>query len=235
MGRRYELGEFPVYDSAFEFGMKRSPILNEAVCNINEEMLATASLSGLRGLIQEREAAIARSDDLLERVGEHFEDSIERAKREGRAIPTELSPPLDEERLKCEARIDVLSLEIGKLKEMLASQESQEQTRLDGLLLKRGPVGSGKLLDGVLVLIDHQPVVANDEGILHINCEKSPYHGMTVESYRRLIVTPFKQAQAEKFQAWRELPPEKQRGTVNPLGMKVPWDQLPPRPEECEE
>jgi hypothetical protein len=47
------------------------------------------------------------------------------------------------------------------------------------------------MMNGVLAIIDGQPVRKLGSGPLVIDCPSSPYHGMAVADYRESIVRPF--------------------------------------------
>ena len=106
---------------------------------------------------------------------------------EGFAEPTEEEWPEDllNQRLKWEARLNILEEEIVKINEALAEYDQPEADESDKQVLRYGLSESGQLHDGVLCEMDGQ-IVAPIDDIPVIQDIRSPFNGMSIPEYRKL-------------------------------------------------
>lgn len=97
-----------------------------------------------------------------------------------------------ERRLHAEAGLDITNRELEVLKDQLQTRfiEPIKQAE-EKSMLAFGPIGTARLQNGVIALIDGQAVERVDGGILVIVSEKSPYKGMAVSDYREFVVKPW--------------------------------------------
>jgi hypothetical protein len=192
---------------------------------MSPEIWQLADRRGLQGLITELEGTATRAAGLLESITAEFENQKVRARREGKTEPTEFPPDLAQTAAECQARADLLALELEFVRERLKEAEAREEKKKDEGLLRFGPIGSGK--GDPLREIDFQPVKADADGVLIIDCPKSPYHEMRVVDYREKVCKP--------FVAWKRRPlsPEEKAlgASAPPRGcFTISWEDLPPRP-----
>lgn len=231
--RRYKEGKHFDYDFVFQNKFEHSQILNEEHRSfMNSEAWRMASPKGLKGLETELAERAEAAADLLEKIEENFERSKVDCRRVGKPEPEKLPADLQKLKLEGEARLDVLKEELAHIRGILKEGAAKEaEAKDDQQLLYYGPKGAGRLRDSILTEIDGQAVIVDDEGTLLINCKKSPYHNMTVENYRKLVVEPFLKAQRQKHRAWNKLTKDQKLVTPQPkLHCPVKWQNLPKRP-----
>lgn len=125
-----------------------------------------------------------------------YEDYCERREREGFEVPDKMPPEMHNDLMKLQARLDVYNLE----KEALEQRLSEIQSVANTDCLKFGPVGSGQLQNGDLVEIDGQRV-ERINGKLVITEPGSPYLGMAVVDYRKLVSDPWLKQQNDELNA----------------------------------
>lgn len=223
MSRRYEIGVHPAYDQRYNFRLNQ-----KADGDIG-------SKAGAQQMIAESQASAERKQAEIDGIDLRFGNLKVDARREGRPEPAEMPQNLLKERLELEAELDVIPEKMAQFQKILAGIEAQEQTQQDAMVLQFGPIGSGKLRDGILVEIDYQPIRVKRSGGLVINCKKSPYDGMLVENYRTHICAPFLKARAEKSRDYEDAIAEKLRELqelrkLKPnLGGHVTRENLPAR------
>jgi hypothetical protein len=208
--RRYPVGKYPLYDRVFDRRRVNSDILNagskhvgihtkffdEANCRQYELQFIGAETKKGKKYFENGDgdlemAWLFAAEEKLNGLDKEFKEYQDRSRKEGRTIPTEWPKELFEKKLKYEARLDVLTEEYLFIKDLLKQYESKAEVKLAQGILRSGPVGSGKMRNGTLVLIDGQPVRKLDSGLLIINCPSSPYNGMSVPDYRDQIIRPF--------------------------------------------
>jgi hypothetical protein len=235
MKTRYERGQFPEYHAHLSRCISESAILSR---NRMSPEFFNPGARHLRGFIQEYESKLDRALKLIELVQLTFKERQLKLRREGRKELPELPPDLLAIQLRHEARADCILQEIAHFKELLAAAETRQQKVDESLVLAYGPQGDGRLRGGVLVELDGQPVVADAEGNLTVDCPKSPYHLMKVVDYREKVCDPWRAANTEKKQAaWEKArdetlsPSERQECLKIAQRMTVDWADLPPRPE----
>jgi len=215
-------------DKLFNYLKAKSPILDSKNrSHMDSCVWQFADVRGLSGLITELEGSQTRAAELLATIDAEFENQKVRARRLGKVEPTEIPQDLAKEQLEAQARADVIALELAFVREKLVEAEARIAAAADDKVLMYGPIGSGRCEP--LVEIDGQAVKADDEGILRINCKKSPYNGMRICDYREMVCKP--------FQAWQRrplTPEERALGPAAPIrggGCTVEWKDLPARPE----
>jgi hypothetical protein len=224
MSRRYEIGEKPIYDQQYDFRLNQS-----ATGSIGSKVDAQRRIS-------EGQARAEQIQEEIEAINLKFENVKVTARREGRPEPAEMPQELRKERLELEAELDVIPEKAAQFEEILAKIEAREQAEQDAKILQYGPVGHGKLRDGILSMIDGQPIRVNRKGILIISCKKSPYDGMLVADYRLHIAAPFAKARAEKSREYEDAIAEKERELRELKKLKpnlegvIARGDLPPRP-----
>jgi hypothetical protein len=225
---------YPRDDRLFEHLKAKSPFLEAGNrSHLDPDMWRLADVRGLNGLYTEYAGKLERCEGLLTSIGEELERRKVQARREGKTEPTELPPDLAETAGEIVARRDVLRLEIAFIQKKLAEAETRVQKKQDSLVLRDGPIGSGKMRDGILAEIDFQEVRPDKDGFLRIACPKSPYHKMLVSDYREKVVKPFLAARAQKARDWHAMTPEQRRAARDTVivGDAVAWKDLPARPK----
>lgn len=123
---------------------------------------------------------------LLDQIDSKFISYKESRIKQGYESPTEMPESLQTEFYRLRARMTVLDAESEELKKRLKSFDEPKKQEEDDKVLMFGPLGAGKLQDGILVRIDGQKVTESKDGIMIINDQRSPYSGMSVVHYRRL-------------------------------------------------
>ena len=223
--RRYKIGINPPYDQRFDRYKGSSAVLNPKRFQINLVQMQMVSKSGLQALIERYEGLIDREGEELAAIGQDLKIA---ARRQGLLEPTELPKDVIIQRLKTEAKLDVLGEELDLLRKSLADIESREETVRADNVLKYGPRGHAK--GDPPRMIDGQPVVER-EGELVIICPASPYNEMRLEEYYTLVVSPFLESRRPKPMTEEERKTGHLRPTRWSTGV-VSRESLPPRPEK---
>jgi hypothetical protein len=249
--RRYKIGKFPVYDKKFD-REKSESFLNPR--NVFFDIkFAFGSSPATASMVLEWEgetqgehkgeypapdgwqkSKILIAQEALDAVDAKWKATKAQAKRCGRPIPKEMPADLVNERLKAEAVLDIRQEELDFLKKKLGEWETKETKQKASMILRYGPRGSAK--GEPPREIDGQDVVQRD-GKLVINCFESPYHNMELPDYFEKIVYPFNRRDSELQQRWAEMTQQerrdylKQGGRAPNMGLTVPWEDLPPRPD----
>lgn len=214
--RKYRVGDHPEYDRVFDIKNMESPILNPKATSI---MNATTvdqmnSREGLNILLSEW-----RGDDsgfwnnggvkvpsklkiaelAIKNIQLSFETRQQRQVNSGRAVSKKMPPDMLDELHRAEAVVDIHLSEIAalekRLSELVAVSDQSSKTKV----LERGPGGSGQMKGGVLVLLDGQIIKQNSDGVLIIDDERSPYHGMETADYFEHIVKPWSAARDKLY------------------------------------
>lgn len=123
---------------------------------------------------------------LLDQIDSKFISYKESRVKQGYESPTEMPELMLTEFYRLHAKMTVLDAEADELRKRLKSFDESKKQEDDDKVLMYGPLGAGKLKDGILVRIDGQKVTESKDGIMVINDERSPYSGMSVVHYRRL-------------------------------------------------
>ncbi|NLT49699.1 MAG: hypothetical protein GXX85_02130 [Ignavibacteria bacterium] len=141
-------------------------------------------------------ALIPDVEEQIRQLHWKYDEYCERRDREGYERPSEMPPEMHNELMKLQARLDIYNLE----KEALEQQLSEIQSVENPDCLKFGPVGSGQLRNGDLIELDGQRV-ERINGKLVITEPGSPYLGMAVVDYRKLVSDPWLKQQNDKLNA----------------------------------
>jgi hypothetical protein len=185
--------------------------------------------------IAERELIPALTEKLTE-CQSRFEAYCTQQENEGHDRPEAWPQHLLAERCRIEAQIDISKREAeflrAKLEELYLKPEAQ---KTEDDMLAYGPIGVGKLRDGVLSEIDGQPCGFTAGGILIIT--KGRFAGLRVKDYRQHVVAPYVDARNRRLRELTEqrLAQIRERGTSNitirTSLRKVDKSTLPPWPE----
>ena len=249
--RRYKVGQFPEYDFTFDRLAQSSTILNpgRAQNDIHSfgflERMKTRH--GLERLLEEWEgdengdyildrkpvpSRLKEAGKVIEGINEAFVTLNQRRVNKGSFPLKEMPNEMLQQLHKAEAAQDIVKDEIKKLQEMLnrVSERVEQETKK---CLPRGPIGSGQLRGGVLVLIDGQEVLPDKQDVLRIHDDRSPYHGMRAADYRETVV-PMWRAARDK---WQSIKREEEQSAARE-GRKVeitePYPTFPAWPEGIE-
>lgn len=228
------MDEHPVYVTLSQKLRETSYFLSPSNYKFNEEALRAANLPGLRALMDEGEAKIKKYLELMTEVAQVFNHRRDQARKEGLKIPDSLPEDLAVTDAKIRARLDIAQEELQVIRRLLADKENLEIKEIEDKCLIYGPMGTKKLSGGVAVHVDFQPTKFDEDGVLVIDCPKSPYNGMSVESYVERVVRPFRAAQAAKIKAYYDMDERnRKKAKQPPTGVVlIPWADLPPRPED---
>lgn len=207
--RRYKVGEQKMYDKAFDLHNMGSPILNNSRntsimnCTTVTEM---TTRRGLENLLQEWRgndegnfikngkkfpSKLKIAESALTKIDEQFQQSQQAQINSGRRPDNKMPPDMQTEKLRAEAVVDVCLAEISAIEKRLESFVDADTKRSSGDVLKHGPQGSGKMLGGVLSVIDGQDVKQDSKGVLRISDDRSPYDRMETADYFDFVVRPF--------------------------------------------
>lgn len=234
MSRRYELGTHPEYDASYSKFEATSRILHPDGPHgpANSELSTVTVLSDL---IDEKKQKVVD-------IEVRFERMQEARRKSGDAPLTGLPSDLQRERLVLEARIDVLALELAAVQKVEKERQDREQAAAEAEILKFGPMCSGRLRDGVLAIIDGQPVISK-RGTLRIACKSSPYDGMAVSDYKAMAAAWQKSRRRERRERMSFLEGKRKEKTAtvaeveelaqlsDPKALKrISRAALPPRP-----
>jgi hypothetical protein len=189
----------------FNFLKAKSPILddkNRSYLDPNIWLMANAK--GLQGLVAELEGNATRAAGLLTAIDEEFERIKIQCRRLGKPEPTELPPDLERTAAECQARADLLALELAFVRKKLTEAEAREVVARSRQILPFGPRGDRKggiiksqsrsVPDTIIpvTVIDGQRVSYRD-GLKfekpYIDEPGSPYHGLDLKHYWPLVET----------------------------------------------
>jgi hypothetical protein len=122
----------------------------------------------------------------LQKIEDDFERYQKQRVNQGFAKPTEMLPELFEKQSKLFALQDILEEEAAKILHRLATMIDEETHQEDDMVLQYGLQLIGKLRDGVLAEMDGQTCTQNEEGLVIISDQRSPFNGMAISDYRIL-------------------------------------------------
>lgn len=209
--RSFKVGEHPDYDRRFDLRKRESSILNPNYRVIDQDVMQLSSKVGVksllyylvgdeRGMVNDRRntylmpSKIKVFKDRIKRIEEDFEGHKQDMLNQGRKIPEEMPKAMREQYDCALAELDVLMEEKDKLERLLKEFDKKEANVSEGRVLQHGPIGSGKLKDGILIEIDSQRVSQRTDGRLFIDDVRSRYNRMLVEDYHEFVVQPWKAA-----------------------------------------
>jgi hypothetical protein len=190
--RRFRIGIHPEYDRKFDGRKRQSQVLNPTSSNqISWSVFQMGDEHGIKGLLAECRAKLVQAENAVAEADADFEWMKAERANTGRTVPATRDPKAEAEYMDALAACDVGAEEVDKLEILLEKFQDKRRAIADSLVLRNGPVGSGRIRDGVLVEMDGQKVVVNDDRHLVIHDERSPYNGMLVDDYRRHVVIPW--------------------------------------------
>lgn len=163
-------------------------------------------------------------------------------RKEGRPKTDVWPPHILEQRCKAEALLDVALREAEFLKERLTKYyENPEKELEEKSVLAYGPVGQGRLQNGVLAELDGQKIepfkLEDGDEILVIASKTSPYYGMGVADYRTQVIVPFtlarrkRQYELEKTRLSEIAETGHSKIVIPPSGRKIHLSSLPNWPD----
>jgi hypothetical protein len=232
--RRYKMAENPHYHRLFDA---------EKSFSIKDPAADRSRLSNRPGCESLRGEILEKIQDRTRRVQEieqQFEQHRERCRLEGRVVPKQMDTVTHDKWLAAIGRQDVAMEELDLVDERLKAIAAAEQRISDKACLEYGPLGIGRLNNGVLAVIDGQNVVVDDEGVLRIVDGRSPYNGMRIEDYKQHVVGAYHRDRGQMHQKQMEDLLQRQREhpelalPENPPALrtgKIDKSTLPPWPE----
>jgi hypothetical protein len=184
----------------------------------------------------EKFGAIPYANEVLAAIEKQFQNYCRSQVAEGRSKPQTYPPDLLQKKLKCEARIDVLTGEKEMIEKRLQSIKSEVQKTDDTLVLKNGPKGSAQLQGGVIVTIDGMKCTVSKEGVPYIRDKRAGvFDGYSCADYIQFVVQPWAFACAKKAKLNADEAKKNgirldqlSKGKLN--GTNTPW---PSMPETC--
>ena len=206
--RRYPVDQYPIYSDTFDRKRVNSPILNsKSTVDIHTVLLDKRNIEGLilekRGNDEGRHykpgeraklAALPSIEAELKELEKAYKRASQKSVNEGRPPLEDWPPELLKKKHRREAEFDVITEEVEALENALKEFVDEQQKTDDNLMLKYGPAGSGNLRNGFLVRIDGQRVEPNENGVLIIDDDCSPYDGLSSVDYYTLVVKPWNKA-----------------------------------------
>ena len=254
--RRYKCGENPLYDRVFDARKMKSPILNPAGFHVADIALQMSDKAGLKSLLTELEgneegkfwshspsparwlnSRIKNAELAIAGIEDRFQNVRQQAVNAGHRPPSKMPKDMTEELLRSEARLDVVLEETEKIRKLLSEIERREQKQDDKKVLQRGPMGAGRLVDGICVWLDGQCVEPDHENVLRIIDDRSPYNGMRTADYFEFVQKPWcklrDKMQTEERKRGEDDPGYSPRRNARPP--LPPWPVNVPRPEAKEE
>lgn len=243
--RRYKVGDHPNYDKMFDVRSFESPVLNpKATSVMNAGIVGSMnSRQGLESLLvewkgdknghfqangQQCPSKLKQAEDAIQKIQNDFAVSkqaqINSGKRPDKQMPADMLRKLHE----FEALVDIRISEVSALEKALANSKDSDDKQSDRNVLARGPIGSGRMSGGILVVVDGQQVSKSADGQLFIDCKASPYHGMLTADYFDYVVKPWCGKRDQLRNEMREQCLENQRNGLPPG--QVAFDAMPPIP-----
>ncbi|MDY0388879.1 MAG: hypothetical protein RBT65_17535 [Methanolobus sp.] len=183
MAKKYVTGQHPIFDAAYIKFHNKSDILNQANRGVFAPVL---DLQNCKNIKAELSKIITEMESNLAGVKSQFKDYQQQMINEGWDKPTEMPSWLTEEFFQLEAQINIRQNEIEKLDKIINDYKKTADEAHRKEVLRNGVQGSGSLRDGVVVEIDDQKVSVID-GWPVIDDEFSPFDGMRVADYRRVV------------------------------------------------
>ena len=233
-------------DKLLEILKSDSPILNPGKGVPGVGSLNLSDANALRGLLNEVigdpqftkgtfrsrtgetvPAKIPNAEAAIRGIHEDFKEYKQRRINMGHPEPKEMPPEMKERLDREKTYLKLYQLEAKELEKRLAEIESQEKVKTVGMVLKGGPRGSSKMRNGILSMIDGQPVVKAKTGMLEIDCPDSPYHGMKVPDYFEEIVKPWLLKNAELMRAFRKKAAAGELKDTSHRAPKAKWPKNP--------
>jgi len=243
-GRRYRVGEFEIYDRWYELKKAGSPIFNPRQATAENTWVAGMlnDKAGLERLLQiwrgngegiyldkgrKRNAVLTDAQSMLAKVERDSENEKQLALNQGRRPPEE-TREMAKRRLTAEANLDLVMGEIEKLESLLAAATEKKEEVDAGEVLRHGPLGQGKMRNGVIAEMDGQRIARNEKGMFIIDDPRSRYNGMLVHDYTEQIVRPWYKANSVLR---RKLKAQVDSGELSandaPISARAPWPDPP--------
>lgn len=205
--RRYKLGdpEYKQYNEFFDRYLLDSTILNAGskTMGVHTEFMDLPGIKGALAQIEGDEtgrykthwgetffSSITLAQQKLGELKTIFKSVSDRKEAQGHPRPKQWPPELLVQRLRWEAKLDVLRREAEFLNDRIANYQQQKRVEHNKAVLVFGPRGHGSLRNGVLAEIDGQETGYKDE-VLIICDAASPYRGMAVSDYREFVSKPW--------------------------------------------
>lgn len=241
--RRFPIGEHPNYDKIYDKLKLQSPILNNQAITSYEysgdlgdkDYLESLKLeweggeNGVYYAIDAREyktARVPQAKAQIENIEKEWEVYKQQKVNAGRAEPKEYPHHIAEKMDAALARYDIAQMELEHVQRKLEAINRKKKKADKGNVLRRGAEGTGSLKGGVLAEVDGQNVEADEQGVLRIKDERSPYDGMKTADYFEHIVKPWKKQRAKLRRQQRE---KVQNGDMH-TGQRQP-NKKPPLPK----
>ena len=265
MSKRYKTGTYEVYDNKYISLKNSSPIIGNTIKGIShatilydENNLEGVKLeligqpnSGKEGKAEYHKGEYVRAGQtymakipmlkqLLREWNLMWQSQQIQAQEQGKPVPTfdEVPANMLEKKLILEAQIDVAAEELNAINLKLKEYADKVEEADSRDVLKFGLQMSGTLRDSVLSSIDYQKV-SKINGVLVIDDERSPYHGLSVISYRELAVEWQESMRVRDAKILKDMQEKaKAKGEKIPLSFisftgsnRVPKNLLPPCPK----
>jgi hypothetical protein len=261
--RRYlPIDKFPVYNDHYDRRMLQSDILNGGNQHVNAFTTLwdkTNIINALRVIKGDQDGAYDTADGTfaskmqlrkikLKELEAKWQKYVKDQQDQGYGKPMHWPERLLNEKYETEAEYDVFLLEVEELERRLFNLVDPEKKK-EGEVLQYGLKQETHMhgtrcvdtkLIGVLKDIDGQTVKKLSNGLLIINDDRSPYHGLSVPDYRVLAnkwVAGRRKADAEKLKKLQQQ--AKEQGLPLPKNYatsaysKVSRASLPPFPSGC--
>jgi hypothetical protein len=234
--RYLPIGSQPIYDNEYNLRMVQSNILNSG----NQNFGAYSSLWDKKTTVFEilrvggdengqyyrgtelTLAEIPNTERKLEILDNKFKNYQSDRSNQGYAV-TEVWPiELLNEKLKTQAKLDVLQLELTQLKKHLSAFIEIENIESDKNILLYGLQGNGKLRNGYLSELDGQKIISQDGLMIIAN---GIYKGMAVTDYRILCLEwqeGREQAEKEQLRQMQDLAKAEGRSIPRELPVRSP-------------
>lgn len=190
MPRRYKIGLNGGYDTAFDHFKEQSALLNPHGQVVNN-LLVEANNDPAAVMHEWESTKIPKAQASLDAAILEFEKLQNKARRTGRPVPETEPPAIREQRLRCEAKVDITADEVTALKRLAEQKKKAEAAKKTADCLPHGPRGVG--IGEPVRMVDNQPVTERG-GELFISCKSSPYDGLALPTYHQQIVLPYLRA-----------------------------------------
>jgi len=205
--RRYKQGdpEYKQYTDFFDRYLLDSTILNAGskTIGVHTEFMDLPGIKGALAQIEGDEngrykthwgetffSSISLAQQKLGELKNTYKAVCDRKEAQGHKRPNQWPPELLVQRLRWEAKLDVLRREAEFLNDKIANYQQQKQVEHNKAVLVYGPRGNGSLRNGVLAEIDGQETGYKDETLIIID-SASPFRGMAVSDYREHVSKPW--------------------------------------------
>lgn len=203
--RRYKyIGKNPIYDSEFNRARIASKILNAGSIRpgLDTPFFDKGNCIGyLAELLGDDKGLYIRNGEIqmadipnlknrIKKIEQEFKNYQQNQINHGYDKPEQMPAEMEAEKFRLEARVDVMLEEVDFLQERLTKYEEEVEKSDLSKMLTNGPHGNGRLSGGILAEIDGQKIKVV-KGNLVIQDENSPYNGIAVIDYRKLICEPW--------------------------------------------